>query len=97
MKLMAKVIRDTVWPTSLREEPDRRVKKYRVELTAEERHNLLQSTRRGKTAVRKLTRVRILLKAEEGLSNEEIAEEVAPGCRPSNARGGALSKRIWGP
>ena len=76
MKLMAKVIRDTVRPTSRREEPDRRVKKYRVELTAEERHILLQLTRSGKTAVRELSRARILLKADEGLSDEEIAEEV---------------------
>jgi transposase len=52
------------------------MKKYRVELTAEERHTLLQVTRSGKTAVRKLTRPRILLKADEGLSDEEIAEEV---------------------
>ena len=44
-------------------------------LTAAERHELVQLTRSGKTAVRKLTRARILLKADEGLSDEEIAEE----------------------
>ena len=58
------------------EEPDRIVKKYLVDLTATERDTLLQLTRSGKTAARKLTRARILLKADEGLSDEEIAEEV---------------------
>ena len=52
------------------------MKKYRVALTAAERHELMHLTRSGKTAVRKLTRARILLKADEGLSDEEIAEEV---------------------
>lgn len=52
------------------------MKKYRVDLTAAERTTLLQFTRSGKTAARKLTRARILLKADEGLSDEEIAEEV---------------------
>ena len=52
------------------------MKKYRVDLTAAERTTLLQFTRSGKTAARKLTRARILLKAAEGLSDEEIAEEV---------------------
>ena len=51
------------------------MKKYLVALTAAERHELVQLTRSGKTAVRKLTRARILLKADEGLSDEEIAEE----------------------
>src|SRR5262249_8108607 len=51
-------------------------KKYRVDLAAAERDTLLQLTRSGKTAARKLTRARILLKADEGLSDEEIAEEV---------------------
>jgi transposase len=52
------------------------MKKYRVALTAAERYELLHLTRSGKTAVRKLTRARILLRADEGLSDEEIAEEV---------------------
>jgi len=38
----------------------------------------VQLTRSGKTAVRKLTRARILLKADEGLSDEEIGDEVGP-------------------
>ena len=53
------------------------VKKYRVDLTAQERDTLLGLIRSGKTAARQVTRARILLKAEEGLNDEEIAEEVA--------------------
>jgi len=52
------------------------MKKYLVALTAEERYTLVQLTRSGNTAARKLTRARILLKADEGLSDEELAEEV---------------------
>jgi hypothetical protein len=52
------------------------MKKYIVELTAEERDELLHLSRSGKTAARKLTRARILLKADEGLSDEERAEAI---------------------
>jgi transposase len=52
-------------------------KKYRVDLTAHERETLLSLIRSGKTAARQVTRARILLKADEGLSDEEIVEEVA--------------------
>ena len=52
-------------------------KKYRVDLTAEERETLMGIIRYGKAAARQVTRARILLKADEGLSDEEIAEEVA--------------------
>jgi transposase len=52
-------------------------KKYLVNLTAEERETLLGIIRHGKATARKVTRARILLKADEGLSDEEIAEEVA--------------------
>ena len=48
-------------------------KKYVVDLTAEERTLLEQLLRLGKTGARKLTRVRILLKAASGLSDAEIA------------------------
>ena len=47
-------------------------KKYRVDLTAEERDTLLGIIRAGKAGARQVTRARILL-----LSDEEIAEEVA--------------------
>jgi winged helix-turn helix protein len=52
------------------------VKKYRVDLTAEERHTLVELLRSGKTAARQVRRARMLLKAEEGLSDEESAEAV---------------------
>jgi len=50
---------------------------YIVDLTAEERNELLALIRSGKTSARKVTRARILLKADEGLTDEEIAEELA--------------------
>lgn len=51
-------------------------KKYQVNLTTRERRELEQMLRCGIHSARKLTRVRILLGAAEGLSDEEIAEEV---------------------
>jgi len=52
------------------------MKKYHVDLTAAERDELLRLSRNGKTSGRKLTRARILLKADEQLADEEIAEAV---------------------
>jgi transposase len=60
-------------------------KKYIVDLTAEERDHLLLLIRRGKTSARKLTRARILLKADEGLSDDEIADAVGAS-RPTVER-----------
>lgn len=51
-------------------------KKYHVALTAEERTTLEQMLRRGKHSARRLTRARILLKAADGLRDDEIAEAV---------------------
>jgi transposase len=48
-------------------------KKYVVDLTAEERQRLEQLLQKQKSNARKLTRVRILLQADEGLTDEEIA------------------------
>jgi transposase len=48
-------------------------KKYRVDLAAEERQTLEQLLQRGKSSARKLVRARILLQADEGLTDEEIA------------------------
>lgn len=52
-------------------------KKYHVDLNAQERRELEQMLRRGTHAVRKVTRARILLSADEGLQDEEIAQEAA--------------------
>jgi transposase len=54
-------------------------KKYRVALSTEERMTLAQLLRRGKAGTRQLTRARILLKADEGLSDEEIAAALHVG------------------
>ena len=51
-------------------------KKYVVELTAEERCTLEQLQQKGTSNARKLTRARILLKADEGVEDEAIAEAV---------------------
>jgi len=53
--------------------------KYRVALSTEERTTLAQLLRRGKAGTRKLTRARILLKADEGLRDEEIAAALHVG------------------
>lgn len=54
-------------------------KKYRVDLTAEERQSLEQLLQRGKSSARKLVRARILLQADEGLTDEEIATALEVG------------------
>jgi hypothetical protein len=51
-------------------------KKYHVDLTPEERTTLEQLLQRGKRSARTLTRARILLQADEGLTDEEIAAHV---------------------
>jgi transposase len=51
-------------------------KKYHVALTAKERTILEQMLRRGRHSTRRLTRARILLKAANGLRDDEIAEAV---------------------
>jgi len=48
-------------------------KKYVVDLSAEERTLLEQLRQKGKSSARKLTRARILLQADEGVTDEEIA------------------------
>jgi transposase len=54
-------------------------KKYRVALSPEERTTLEQLLRSGKAGTRRLTRARILLKADNGLSDEEIAAALDVG------------------
>jgi transposase len=51
-------------------------KKYHIDLTDQERSMLEQMLRRGKHSARKLTRARILLKADFGLRDEDIAQEL---------------------
>lgn len=47
--------------------------KYEVNLLAHEQEDLLQMIRQGKPKAREATRARILLKANEGYKDEEIA------------------------
>jgi transposase len=53
--------------------PDMAKKKYIIDLSADEREQLLQLLRRGKHSGRKVTRARILLKAADGLPDDQIA------------------------
>jgi hypothetical protein len=58
------------------------MKKDLVALTAADRQARGQLTRSGTAAVRNLTRARMLLKAEEGLSDAESADEGGPSVPP---------------
>lgn len=51
-------------------------KKYIVKLTDEERHELLELTRKGTIKARKMKRALILLQADEGLTDPEIMAAV---------------------
>jgi len=53
--------------------------KYIVKLSADEREQLLAITRLGKSSARRITRARILLKADQRLSDEQIARDLAIG------------------
>jgi len=54
-------------------------KKYIVDLTTEERKDLESRLRGGEMGVRKVKRIQILLKADEGWVDERIAEAVGVG------------------
>jgi len=54
-------------------------KVYIVELTKEEKAELLELTRKGKVSARKLKRAHILLQADKGKTDEEIADNLEVG------------------
>jgi transposase len=54
-------------------------KKYAVELTDEQRDALRRLVGSGRESARKITRARVLLKADEGETDEEIAEALGVG------------------
>jgi transposase len=54
-------------------------RKYRVDLTEEEREQLLNIARKGKSSARKVKRALILCKTDEGLKDQEIAEALLVG------------------
>lgn len=53
--------------------------KYIVELTTGEREKLVAMVRRGKILARSITRARILLKASQRLTDDEIASDLGIG------------------
>lgn len=53
--------------------------KYIVDLTMEERDSLQRLIRRAKPAARQTIRARVLLKADQGLTDEEIATALEVG------------------
>ena len=54
-------------------------KKYIVDLSTDEREQLQLLIRRGKTSARKLTRARVLLKASDGSTDDEIVAALNVG------------------
>ena len=52
------------------------MKKYVVDLTAEERRQLLRLTSKGRVPARRLKRALVLLAADEGTVDEAIAQQV---------------------
>ena len=54
-------------------------KQYLVNLTRDEREHLLEITRRGKSPARKVKRSLILCKADEGLTDLQVAEALMVG------------------
>jgi transposase len=59
--------------------PDLPAKKYIVDLTTDEREQLLHLIRRGKPSARKVARARILLQAANGLTDDQIAVALHTG------------------
>ena len=70
-------------------------KLYMVELTEEQRQGLQRVVRCGRESARKITRARVLLKADDGETDEEIAQALGVGpatvgrVRKRFAQGGA--------
>ena len=54
-------------------------KLYRVNLTQDEREHLWGVTRRGKSSGRKVKRALILCKADEGFTDQQVAEALMVG------------------
>src|SRR5205085_8230676 len=62
-----------------RRRPEMPKKKYLIDLSVDEREQLQLLIRRGKTSARKLTRARILLKAADGFTDDEIVAALQVG------------------
>ena len=71
-------------------------KLYRVNLTEDEREHLLGITRRGKSSGRKVKRCLILCKADEGLTDQQVAEALMGGPLHGGPGAAALRRRRVG-
>ena len=69
--------------------------RYRVDLSEPERAHLQGLISGGKHAARKVKRAQILLAADAGAGDEEIARVVSSAARRCIEPSGALSKAIW--
>jgi transposase len=54
-------------------------KRYKVEMTEQERSDLLVLTRKGKASVRRIKRALVLLRSDEGATDEQIVTGVGVG------------------
>jgi transposase len=54
-------------------------KRYKVKLTEQERSDLLVLTRKGKASVRRIKRALVLLRSDEGATDEQIVAGVGIG------------------
>ena len=68
---------------------------YIVDLTEEERSYLLDFVKHGESSARKFNRARILLLADEGRSDREIAEALHTGTATVHAFANGLWKATW--
>src|SRR4028119_1652097 len=57
----------------------RMAKRYKVKLTEQERSDLLVLTRKGKASVRRVKRALVLLRSDEGATDEQIVAGVGVG------------------
>jgi hypothetical protein len=72
-------------------------KLYVVDLTKEEKAELLELVRKGEARVRKMNRAHILLLADEGRTDKDIAQALHTRAPPqSSGRAGALWKAGFG-
>ena len=55
-------------------------KLYKVDLSEDERAELFELIRKGKPAARKVNRARILLKADEGMTDADIGKALNTSC-----------------
>ena len=69
--------------------------RYRIELSQAERDELTMMLSGGKHAARKLKRAQILLAADAGSSDDEIAFTVRLAAPPCTGPSGASWKATW--